>query len=297
MASATEDEVLKYWQGLGYYSRAKNIHLTAKKIVNEFHGIFPSTYKEILSLKGVGKYTAAAIISLAYNVPYATVDTNVIRIISRIFGVKTPVDTATGIAQIYLLADKLLLKSEPGIFNSALMDFGALVCKKVSPQCVSCLLQNYCSAFLSNEVNTLPLKNKTINIKNRFFHYLVFIIPKENSTYTLFGKRNKKDIWNGLYDFPLIETEIPVSVRQLPEYINKFEKDSSWVDSVIGQSEIFKHILTHQIINATFYKITASGNNFFPEAKMINTELLQNYPVSSLIKTFLSKYDHWFFHT
>ncbi|MCW8941497.1 MAG: A/G-specific adenine glycosylase, partial [Flavobacteriales bacterium] len=179
LANASEQEVLKLWQGLGYYSRARNLHATARIITENYDGIFPVDYKKILSLKGVGEYTAAAITSFAYNQPYPVVDGNVFRVLARIYGVDTPIDTPEGKKTFNGLANKLIDKKQAATYNQAIMEFGALVCTPKNPECENCIFNNICAALINQQIELLPLKSKKIKQTNRYFNYL--IIETNNS--------------------------------------------------------------------------------------------------------------------
>jgi A/G-specific adenine glycosylase len=173
LANAPEDEVLKMWQGLGYYSRARNLHFTAKDIAANYGGKFPNDYQKILKLKGVGTYTAAAITSFAFDLPYAVVDGNVVRALSRIFGINTPFDTTIGKKQFKELTQELLIKENPSVYNQAIMEFGAMQCKPKSPDCSVCPMRDFCEAYNNNTIAELPVKSKKIKVKNRFLHFLM----------------------------------------------------------------------------------------------------------------------------
>ena len=251
LAAASEDEVMKLWEGLGYYSRARNMHATAKWITEKYGGTFPSTYKEILALKGVGPYTAAAIASFAFNLPYAVVDGNVYRVLSRIFGIETPIDTTQGKQLFADLANNLLDKDQPGIHNQAMMDFGATTCIPKKPLCKTCPFKADCIAFQDNLVVYLPIKSKKITKKDRFFHYLVFKYQDQ----TIITKRTGKDIWQNLYEFPLIELD---KIAVTPQAINQSPLLNTIAESnyeIIHQSKTFNQTLTHQKIYATFWEI------------------------------------------
>ena len=200
LAEASEEKVLKLWQGLGYYSRARNLHFTAKEIVKNHQGQFPSDYHQLLKLKGIGSYTAAAITSFAFNQPYAVVDGNVIRVLSRVFGIEIPYDSVTGKKRFQQLAQELLIKNKPGMYNQAIMEFGALQCKPKSPNCSICPMQDFCIAYQAMEVHAFPVRSKKIKVKERFLHFLM--IQTDNGI--CIGKR-KSGIWNGLYEFPFFE--------------------------------------------------------------------------------------------
>ncbi|MFT4664503.1 MAG: A/G-specific adenine glycosylase [Polaribacter sp.] len=251
LARAPEDEVMKLWEGLGYYSRARNLHYTAKLISEELKGVFPIEYKNILALKGVGPYTAAAIASFAYNLPHAVVDGNVYRVLSRIFNIADPIDITIGKAKFSKLADILLDKKQAGIYNQAIMDFGATVCLPKNPDCKTCPMQVGCKAFKKKKVNQLPVKSKKMIRKKRFFSYFVL---RDKKGFTLIHKRVEKGIWQNLYDFPLIETESQSSLAGL-------KKEADWkkwfgkTKVTIRPSKPFKQLLTHQEIVAVFWEI------------------------------------------
>ena len=203
LASASEEEVLKLWQGLGYYSRARNLHASAKYVSNVLRGIFPSNYKDLLALKGVGDYTASAIASICYGEPVAVVDGNVYRVLSRIYGIDTPINSTEGVRQFKQLAQELLDKKDPATFNQGIMEFGATHCKPQNPLCDSCHFAAKCIAYNQNRIAELPVKLKKQKVKSRHFNYLVFISDKGE---TILEQRKGKGIWEGLYECPLVET-------------------------------------------------------------------------------------------
>ena len=211
LEKAKEDAVLKAWQGLGYYSRARNLQAAAKYIVDELQGKFPEDYDGWLKVNGVGPYAAAAIVSFAYNLPHAVVDGNVYRVLSRCFGIETPTDSTEGKKTFSVLANELIAKKEAGRFNQAIMDLGATVCKPFSPLCNTCPVHENCVALKKNLITSLPIKGKKILLKNRFFHYII----AENENGFLMEKRKGNDIWKGLYQFPLIEAEKFLSPEKL----------------------------------------------------------------------------------
>jgi len=290
LASATEDEVLKLWQGLGYYSRARNLHQTAKDIVLNFQGIFPCNYNDIIDLKGVGEYTAAAIASFAFEQPYATVDGNVFRVLSRLFSIEIPIDSSKGKKAFTDLANQLMNPKQAGIHNQAIMEFGALQCTPQSPDCSICSLKEQCLAFSHNKVASLPVKQGKTKTRTRYFNYFHII---ENGNIIL-KKRTDDDIWKNLYEFPLIETSSQVSmkkIRLLPDFKNMFTK--SYNDSFIQLIKIQKHILSHQTIFATFYLITNAekqGLSLTDEYIKIPIRELGKYPISRLIHKYLENF-------
>ena len=251
LANAPSDKVMKLWEGLGYYSRARNLHFTAKFIAEELDGIFPTTHSAILSLKGVGPYTAAAIASFAFDLPYPVVDGNVFRVLSRVFGIKTPIDTTPGKKQFNQLADDLLAKKIPATYNQAIMDFGATQCTPVNPNCSNCPMQKNCTAFADKLITLLPIKSKKIKKRDRFFNYLVC---KTVDTIIL-NKRTQKDIWLNLYDFPLIETTALLDEPTLTKHAD-FKAIMNQTGYIIKKaSKPFKQLLTHQKIVAIFWEI------------------------------------------
>ena len=282
LANADEDLVLKLWQGLGYYSRARNLQFSAKLILSEFGGNFPDNHADILKLKGVGPYTAAAISSFSFGLPFAVLDGNVIRVLSRVFGIQTPFDTTAGKKQFQKLAQELLDKKNPAEYNQAIMEFGALQCVPKSPKCNDCPIVNDCIAFNTNTVSLLPVKSKKLKVKSRYLHFLV--VNKNNEV--LIGKRNS-GIWQGLYEFPFLEFDENLnekSVLKSPLWINFF-KDS--VNQISSISEVYIHKLSHQKIHAKFWEIDV--NSFrSSDFKIVKCNELQKYPVSSLIEKYLN---------
>ncbi|WP_317899063.1 A/G-specific adenine glycosylase [Aurantibacillus circumpalustris] len=254
LAKAPEDEVLKLWQGLGYYSRARNLHASAKMILNTYAGVFPQKHSEIKNLKGVGTYTAAAIASFAYDLPHAVVDGNVYRVLSRVFGIKTPIDSSAAKSKFQDLADQLLDKKNPAIHNQAIMEFGSQFCKPNNPDCNACILNSRCFAFKTKIVSELPIKTKKAKIRKRYFNYLVLADKNKD---VLIRKRQAGDIWQGLYEFKLQESEMETSQEQLFESA----EFKSIVTSKFGLkyvSKQYKHILSHQHLFAKFYVISVS---------------------------------------
>lgn len=204
LANANESDVLKLWQGLGYYSRARNLHATAKYIANECDGIFPNNYKDLLKLKGIGDYTASAISSICFNEVSAVVDGNVYRVLSRYFGIETPINSAKGIKEFKQLAQELIDKNKPAEFNQAIMEFGAIQCKPSNPDCSVCPFNSSCVALQKNMIGLLPIKLKANKVKKRYFNFLVFVSTNRK---TILEKREGKGIWQNLYQFPLIESD------------------------------------------------------------------------------------------
>jgi A/G-specific adenine glycosylase len=285
LAKSDEDEVLKYWQGLGYYSRARNLHKAAKQIITIFDGKFPTEHSDILSLAGVGEYTASAISSFAYNNNYAVVDGNVFRFLSRLFGIETPIDTTSGKKEFTNLAHEILFTIHPGIHNQAIMEFGALQCVPNSPNCNICPLNNTCRAFQTNSIATLPIKSKKTKTQNRYFNYL--FINYQNFTFV--QKRTIKDIWQNLYEFPLIESNHLLTDAELTDH-DSFKAIFEGITKIeiSKKTNPMKHVLSHRVIYAQFRSITidALGNNLENFIK-VPISAIDNYPVSRLMELFL----------
>lgn len=287
LAEAPEDEVLKLGQGLGYYSRARNLHHAAKSIMSDHNGVFPSDYKDIISLKGIGEYTAAAIASFCFDQPYAVVDGNVFRLLSRLFAISTPIDSTIGKREFTALANELINKQKPGLHNQAIMEFGSLHCVPVSPDCPLCPLNGICLSYANNEVANLPVKQGKTKITERFFNYFEI----HSDVYTYINKRTGNDIWKNLYEFPLIETDKKVSLEELIE--NGSLKEICGSDSQIKISMTpvnLKHILSHQVIYATFYKIELTDNTQISnQYYKIPYDELHIYAVSRLTDRYLTQ--------
>ena len=250
LAKAPDEKVFKLWEGLGYYTRCKNLIATARYISKELNGKFPVAYDDIKLLKGIGPYTAAAISSFAFNLPYAVVDGNVFRVLARVFGINKAVDTSIGKKFFTEFANKLLNKQHPGIYNQAIMDFGATVCKPVTPLCTTCVFKDRCKAFIYNKINVLPVKEKKINIKKRWFYYLVV----EYKNQIAIRKRIESDIWQQLFEFPMIETSKGTGKKNILALIGQSKLKEKEYD-VVSISPIYKQQLSHQLIFAQFIRI------------------------------------------
>lgn len=249
LAIAAEQKVFKLWEGLGYYNRCRNLIATAKKIDAEYNGIFPGTYEDILSLKGIGPYTAAAIASFAFNLPYAVVDGNVTRVLSRYFGEFTPIDSAAGRKLYAHLAEQLLDRREPNLYNQAIMDFGATICLPRNPLCDSCIQRTGCRAQQAGWTMQLPVKEKGIQKKQRWFYYFIVDAPG-NMTYI--RRRNAKDIWEGLFEFILLETDQAIDTAWLDHIRQLFGKQSLTIKHVSG---LHRQELSHQTIQGRFITV------------------------------------------
>ena len=280
LANASESEVLKMWQGLGYYSRARNLHFTAKFIANELNGEFPKRFYEIMKLKGIGYYTASAIASICFDEPTATVDGNVYRVLARYFGIETDINSSVGIKEFKNLAQNLIDETQPGTFNQAIMDFGALICKPQNPLCDECSFSESCVALQKNLIKKLPVKEKKIKVKNRYFNYLVI---KTEDDKTVLNQRNDKGIWQGLYQFPLIEADEIICKEQLitsKEFYDFFPDETTI--SLFNSKEIL-HKLSHQHLYTQFWIIEIKS---LKSAK-IPWKIIHSYPVPVLIANFL----------
>lgn len=248
LASANENEVLKLWQGLGYYSRARNLLHAAQQMLDTVGG-FPRTYEELLSFKGIGDYTASAISSIAFNEPHAVVDGNVYRFFARFFGIETPIDSIQGKKVFKALAQQLLDKQQPGIFNQAAMEFGAMHCKPSNPLCETCPFNQTCYALVNDCIELLPVKEKITKVRTRYFHYLIFHFNDK----VFIRQRIEKDILKGLFEFPLIESLKKQSANPLMKSKSFNEIVQQSEIEYLNQSEIIKHQLTHQLLVAKFY--------------------------------------------
>ena len=288
LSEATEEEVLKTWQGLGYYSRARNLYKCARQIIENHNGVFPSDFDSLRKLQGIGNYTAAAIASIAFDQPHAVVDGNVYRVLSRLYDIETPINIEEGIKLFAELADALLDRDHPGRHNQALMEFGALQCLPKNPGCQQCPLQSHCLAFAHHTISERPVKEKKVKIKTRYFHYLVFRTPN-NGIYL--RKRKGNDIWKNLYDFPCIENEKNMTVEEVldSEDFKKIVQNKNF--KIYRISHKYTHKLTHQTIVATFIEIKISDFLSLNQTNDILLSLeneLGTFPVPKLIDNYLT---------
>jgi A/G-specific adenine glycosylase len=284
LAEASEEEVLKLWQGLGYYSRARNLHYSAIYIVNELNGKFPSNYIDLLNLKGVGDYTASAIASICYNEPTAVVDGNVYRVLARYFGIETAINSIKGRKEFKLLAQELIDDDNPGTHNQAVMEFGARMCKPQNPDCLSCPLKESCVSLQKNKVNLLPFKEKKLKVRNRFFNYLV-IITKSGKTKI---EKRISGIWRNMYQFPLIESEKEMSVEELignSEFELLFKDLKTTIK--LNNKNMIIHKLSHQHIYAKFWIIETANHHEFD----VEWSSIFDKPVPKLIANFLDSFN------
>lgn len=286
LAKAKERHVLSLWQGLGYYSRARNLHFSAKMLVEKNNAALPATYHELLKVKGIGKYTAAAIASFAYKEKTPVVDGNVFRVLSRVFGIETDISSSKGIQQTYELAEQLMPAKEHDLYNQAIMEFGALHCTPANPKCDQCPVSSFCFAKTHNLQKELPYKSKKIKKTTRYFHYLC-VRHKNNF---LMKERTEKDIWKGLYEIPLREDK---RIKKKDELLHEFNEKKIIIDK---ESKIVKHVLSHQTIFAKFYLIEVPDLKYFNKLQAsfhsvaINKKHLKNLPKPVLISNFLEEY-------
>lgn len=278
LAKAEEHQILNLWQGLGYYSRARNLHFAAKQVVNDFGGKFPENYNDIKSLKGVGDYTAAAIASFAFDLPQAVVDGNVYRVLSRFFADDTPIDSSQGQKLFKSYAQQLISLEEPGEHNQAIMEIGALVCKPKNPDCLNCPLSESCDAHRSGKMLDFPVKAKKIKVKNRYFNYLVQDVNEFQ-----IHKRTQKGIWQNMYQFPLYETQNEMDQKQLSSQI-----ENEYGVQIQGKIAEYTHLLSHQKIHTVFWKINKSIDDK-KELLSVGIEEVDDYPLPRLIHRFLEE--------
>lgn len=285
LAEADEDEVMRYWQGLGYYSRARNLHAAARSMKA---GLFPTTYEEVRALKGVGDYTAAAICSFAYDMPYAVVDGNVYRVLSRYFGVDVPIDSTEGKKQFAELAHEMLDKHHAADYNQAIMDFGALVCTPQAPGCMFCPLADSCAARLGGRVLALPVKQHKTKLVDRYFNYLFVHMGQD----ILIRKRTADDIWKNLYELPLLETDRNAGVEDFlqSKALAGFLRGHSGAVIRPLDREV-KHVLSHRILHVHFYDVELSADTSdFPDYLRVPRENLDHYAFPRLLQAFLEKH-------
>lgn len=288
LAAAKDEKIYKLWEGLGYYSRCKNLIETARFISKKMDGKFPDTFEGILALKGVGNYTASAIASFAYNLPHAVVDGNVFRVLSRFFGIKKPIDSAEGKRPFFQLAHEVLDKKQPGIYNQALMDFGAIICKPQNPPCQTCILKNDCYAFKNKQVNKLPVKEKKLIIKTRWFNYLVIEYNKK----IYIHQRAGNDIWKNLFEFALIEMDgeaSPIKILSRAEKEDILKKNSYIISEV---SPVYTQQLSHQKIIGRFIKVSLKKKVILPGFKAVPLKNLSDYAFPRLINTYFENGQH-----
>ena len=284
LANAPESDVLKLWQGLGYYSRARNLHQAAKEICSRHGSMIPNSYEDLIRLKGIGTYTAAAVASIAFQLPYPAIDGNVYRLFSRYFGIHEPINSTKGVKKFKEVAEQVLDENNPGMHNQAMMEFGAMVCKPKRPDCRTCPLNGSCYALSHHKILSLPVKLKKIKKTNRYFYYLLL----EEGQHIYLKQRNDDDIWKNLFELPLIE----MKEDQSPDYFlgtEEFKKILSGFKFIINEiSKPIKHILSHQNIHARFIHIYISQKkevpvNFIP----VNKKDISKFAIHKLIEIYL----------
>ncbi|MEM7187058.1 MAG: A/G-specific adenine glycosylase, partial [Bacteroidota bacterium] len=285
LANATEEQVLKLWQGLGYYSRARNLHATAQYVAGELDSVFPDTYEDLKQLKGVGDYTASAIGSICFDLPTAVVDGNVYRVLSRVFGIATPINSSAGIREFKELAQLLIDREQPGTFNQAIMEFGARHCTPQQPKCEICVFANQCKALETKQVDRLPVKLKKAKVKKHHFNY---IVPVSSDDRTILEQRRGKGIWENLYQFPLVESTSEVDTGELME-LPDFQKLSHRlkIDSVVPYRDgSVVHKLSHKHLYTRFWiaEVAELQDEGVPYARV------HQYPVPILLGNFISEF-------
>lgn len=269
LASASEQAVLNDWQGLGYYSRARNLRKTAQQIVAVHQGVFPDNYDELIQLKGIGPYTAAAISSFAFQEKKAVVDGNVYRVLSRYFLIDTPIDSSEGKKTFQALADELISTNSPGEHNQALMELGAMVCTPKTPNCANCPLSNSCLSHATKRQTEFPKKKSKTKVRDRYFAYLVNYWDNK----LILQERLRKDVWQHLYEFPLIELRASEDISRIPKnYTLHFT---------------CKHILSHQRIHAQFFIAKEKPGEIAQNQQIVSIEQLDKYPLPRLIDKYL----------
>ncbi len=281
LAQADEEKVLKLWQGLGYYSRARNLHKTAQYVAFQLNGVFPVTYKELLRLKGVGEYTAAAIASFSYNEAVPVVDGNVFRVLSRYFDIETDIALASAKKEFAELAFEIMPKEEAPIFNQAIMEFGALQCVPKNPNCLSCVFNDSCAALQKGKVAGLPVKSKKVKVKKRYFNYIMISDAEQK---TLIQKRTSKGIWYNLYEFPLIETDKEEGVTFVTDAVKNQVLTSNDILSIEScNDKSIVHKLSHQHLYIRFWKFKVSGSI----NRGVDIKELKSYPFPIVIHNFI----------
>jgi len=281
LASADEQEVLKLWQGLGYYSRGRNLLKAAQQIVFEYKGVFPCEYNEVIKLKGIGPYTAAAIVSIAYNKPHAVLDGNVYRVLARLYAIEIPINAPQARLVFQKQADALLDKKNPGVFNEAMMELGATVCLPKNPDCPNCPVLSYCKAYKSGSQNILPRKLASRSVKTRYFHYLM--IKKSGKFYI--RQRLAGDIWQGLFELPLIETnEVDfLTINQINEILDT-------KITFLKPIQKTMHKLTHQHLEIVFYEADMATPIRDNGQILTDNKGLKQYPLPRPLELFLNDY-------
>jgi len=282
LATAQEQKIYKLWEGLGYYTRCRNLILTARYVSRELHGRFPDNYEDIKKLKGIGPYTGAAIASFAFNQPYAVLDGNVFRVLARIFGVDLPIDSAEGKKFFAQLSHELLDKKSPGLYNQAIMDFGAVICKP-TPLCGECPFNKQCKAFGEDRISSLPVKRKKAVVQKRWFNYIILQHKKKFAI----RQRKEKDIWHNLFEFLLIES----GSSNQKEILKQAEK-SNWITrnsyDIMETSPVFRQQLSHQYIQGRFIKLRLARKPLsLPDILWVDEKEIRSYPFPKIINEYM----------
>lgn len=287
LAEASEDQILKLWQGLGYYSRARNLHHTAKFIRDHYSGIFPEHYQTILKLKGIGEYTAAAVASIAFGEEQAAVDGNVYRVLARFFGIDEPIDSTAGKKTFRILANQLVKGTDPGMHNQALMEFGALQCIPKNPDCLSCPLNEKCIAFGEKKVSLLPAKLNRQKVRDRYFTYFHFSAPR----HTWLNKRIGNDIWKNLFELPLIERPGPEESETLLTHLPWTDQQAPEAVTLSNVGKWKRHILSHQRINYRIIRVEVADEfELPPQFLKVNKKDIFNFAVPKPIAAYFDEF-------
>lgn len=288
LANASEERVLKLWQGLGYYSRARNLHATAKIVVNEYDGRFPNSYNELLKLKGVGDYTASAIASICFDEPQPVVDGNVYRVLARHFGVAIPINSTKGIKYFKRLATEVMDRKNIRDYNQGIMEFGAIQCAPKKPYCLLCPLNESCVALEKNLVQTLPIKENKTKVRKRNFNYLVWLDPNNK---TILNQRRGKGIWQNLWEFPLLESENQLNEKEVRKELKEMESGDDSFRLLLYNESLIVHKLSHQHLYTRFWIIESNVEL----ENGISLEDLESYPVPVLISDFIKAFKNSYF--
>ncbi len=289
LARASEQEVLSLWQGLGYYARARNLLQAARQIVGQHKGKFPKTFEDIRKLKGIGDYSAAAIASVAFSLPYPAVDANVYRFLARYGGIRMPILSSRGRKEIMQIASDLMDPDKPGDINQAMIEMGALQCIPINPDCGKCPFRNRCYAYQAGIVPDIPIREKKSKIRSRYFNYLVISsLGKRDGVYI--RRREKDDIWKNMYEFPLIETDRQVSIKKLAGSAEWKEIFRKFKTEITGVSRLYRHVLSHRIILARFIEVRIGAKARLPFL-LCNSAQRRLYPFPRLIEKYIAGED------
>ena len=292
LAEAPLDEVIKSWEGLGYYSRVRNLHATAQKIVNTYKGVFPQSYNELLKLKGIGPYTAAAIASFSFGLPYPVVDGNVIRLISRILGITEPVDRPEVKRRIQSFVEQAIRCMDAADFNQAIMDAGATMCTPARPACTQCPFQEHCHAHLRDIKDRIPVKAPKAALKRRYFHYFDIWLP---NTKTLIHQRQTGDIWSMLYEFPMLASDhhSPLEIDEIVSFLKNVLISETWADVSCSLACVKKQKLTHQDIQAHIYRVDMGhmAEQIKPGFYLVDREKVSNFAFPKLLSDYIKAAD------